>query len=45
VRRCLSAGAFGYVVKSRIGTELVPAIREALAGHIFISNHLAGRYP
>ena len=44
VRRCLSAGAFGYVVKSRIGTELVPAIREALAGHIFISCHLAGRY-
>ena len=44
VRRCLSTGAFGYVVKSRIGTELVPAIREALAGHIFISHHLAGRY-
>ena len=44
VRRCLSAGAFGYVVKSRIGTELVPAIREALAGRIFISHHLAGRY-
>ena len=44
VRVCLAAGAFGYVVKSRIGTELVPAIREALAGHIFISCHLAGRY-
>ena len=44
VRVCLAAGAFGYVVKSRIGTELVPAIREALAGHIFISCHLADRY-
>jgi DNA-binding NarL/FixJ family response regulator len=44
VRVCLAAGAFGYVVKSRIGAELLPAIREALAGHIFISCHLAGRY-
>jgi len=40
VRRCLAGGAFGYVVKSRIGSELVPAIREALAGNIFISQHL-----
>ncbi len=38
------AGALGYVVKSRMITELVPAIREALAGHIFISYHPAGRY-
>jgi DNA-binding NarL/FixJ family response regulator len=40
VRRCLSAGAFGYVVKSRIASELVPAIREALAGNIFVSQGL-----
>jgi DNA-binding NarL/FixJ family response regulator len=40
VRRCLSTGAFGYVVKSRIATELVPAIHHALAGNIFISQHL-----
>jgi len=39
IRRCLFTGAFGYVVKSRISTELIPAIREALAGHIFISQH------
>jgi DNA-binding NarL/FixJ family response regulator len=44
VRACFATGALGYVVKSRMMTELVPAIREALAGHIFISNHLAGRY-
>ncbi|HEY2547773.1 MAG TPA: response regulator transcription factor [Candidatus Acidoferrum sp.] len=37
VRQGLLVGAFGYVVKSRITTELVPAIREALAGHIFVS--------
>jgi DNA-binding NarL/FixJ family response regulator len=40
VRRCLSAGAFGYVVKSRIATELLPAVREALAGNIFVSQNL-----
>jgi len=40
IRRCLSAGAFGYVVKSRIATDLVPAIRQALAGQIFVSNDL-----
>ena len=44
VRACLAAGALGYVVKSRMMMELVPAIREALAGHIFTSCHLAGRY-
>jgi len=41
IRRCLFTGAFGYVVKSRINTELVPAIREALAGHIFVSQHIS----
>ena len=40
VRRCLSTGAFGYVVKSRIASELVVAIREALAGNIFVSQRL-----
>lgn len=41
VSRCLSAGALGYVVKSRISSELIPAIRRALAGNIFISQQLA----
>jgi CheY-like chemotaxis protein len=41
VRRCLSAGAFGYIVKSRIASELVPAIREALEGNVFVSRHLS----
>jgi DNA-binding NarL/FixJ family response regulator len=40
VRRCLSAGAFGYVAKSRILSDLVPAIHEALAGNIFVSREL-----
>lgn len=40
VQRCLSAGALGYVLKSQIATELVLAVREALAGHIFVSKNL-----
>jgi len=40
VRRCLSAGAFGYVPKFRIANELIPAIRAALEGNIFVSQHL-----
>ena len=40
VRRCLSTGAFGYVVKSRIASDLLPAIREVLEGSIFVSRHL-----
>ena len=37
VRACLDSGALGYVVKSRIATELVTAIQEALAGRTFVS--------
>ena len=40
VRRCLSTGAFGYVAKSRLAYELIPAIRDAQAGNIFVSRHL-----
>src|SRR3954451_12231698 len=32
------AGAVGYVFKSRIGRELIPAIQEALAGRKFASS-------
>ena len=39
IRQCLLAGAFGYVMKSRLATELVPAIYDALAGRIFLSQH------
>jgi DNA-binding NarL/FixJ family response regulator len=41
VRASLATGAFGYVVKPRVGTDLVVAIREALAGRIFISPPLS----
>ena len=37
VRAALATGAAGYVIKAHMATDLFPAIREALAGHRFIS--------
>ncbi len=37
VRAGLAAGATGYVVKSRLASDLVPALKEALAGRSFVS--------
>lgn len=37
VRACLATGAFGFIFKSRVTFDLLPAIREALAGHVFVS--------
>lgn len=37
VQTCLSTGAIGYVAKTRFANDLIPAMHEALAGHIFIS--------
>ncbi|MGA8104279.1 MAG: response regulator transcription factor [Candidatus Acidiferrales bacterium] len=34
---CMVTGALGYVVKGRLVTDLEPAIREGVAGRIFIS--------
>jgi DNA-binding NarL/FixJ family response regulator len=41
VKAGLSVGALGYVVKRRVGTELVLAIREVLAGKVFVSPGLS----
>ena len=38
VEAALNAGASGYVIKARLRTDLIPAIQEALQGHIFVSN-------
>ena len=37
IAAALSAGAYGYVLKSRAGRDLLPAIEAALAGNHFIS--------
>jgi DNA-binding NarL/FixJ family response regulator len=37
VDACLAEGALGYVVKSHMNTDLIPAINAALAGRRYIS--------
>jgi len=37
VAAALSAGAYGYVTMPHMSTDLIPAIRAALAGHVFVS--------
>ena len=37
VDACVSLGALGYVVKSHMKTDLIPAIKAALTGRTFIS--------
>jgi DNA-binding NarL/FixJ family response regulator len=36
VRACLAAGALGYVLKTRLPTDLLPALNEVLAGRIVV---------
>lgn len=40
VEEAFSAGAMGYVIKPRLGTDLLIAVREALRGHTFVSPDL-----
>jgi len=44
VEAALAAGTSGYVVKIRLLSDLLPAIREVLAGHTFVS-HWNGHQP
>jgi DNA-binding NarL/FixJ family response regulator len=37
VDACVAQGAFGYVVKAHMKTDLIPAIKAALLGRTFIS--------
>jgi DNA-binding NarL/FixJ family response regulator len=41
VDAAFAAGALGYVVKSRMDTDLCLAIKEALAGRLFVSPSVA----
>jgi DNA-binding NarL/FixJ family response regulator len=41
VAAAFSAGASAYVVKSDVATDLVPAIRDALEGHRYISRSIS----
>jgi DNA-binding NarL/FixJ family response regulator len=35
---CLASGARGYVVKSLMDSDLIPAMHDALAGRVFVSH-------
>ncbi len=37
VRACMAEGGMGYVVKSRMGTELIPAVNAAFSGQHYVS--------
>lgn len=41
LQACLKAGGLGYVLKAKMVTDLVFAVREALADRIFVSQPLA----
>jgi DNA-binding NarL/FixJ family response regulator len=40
VEEAFSAGAVGYVIKPRLATDLLVAVREAVIGHTFVSPDL-----
>ena len=41
INAALNCGVLGYVLKSCVNSDLIPAIESALAGHIFVSAHSA----
>jgi DNA-binding NarL/FixJ family response regulator len=40
LRSAMATGALGYVVKDRLATDLLPALRAALAGRSFVSSSI-----
>ena len=45
VNAAIGAGALAYVVKSRLSTDLIPAIKAVLAGKLFVSPTLMYESP
>ena len=41
VQAALAAGALGYVLKSRMASDLCLAVKEAMAGRLFVSSALS----
>lgn len=42
IRAALGTGASGYVIKPRLASDLLLAVREVLAGRIFVSPSISG---
>lgn len=45
MKSALQAGANGYVFKSRLTADLMPAVNQVLAGHTFVSNNSSEHAP
>jgi DNA-binding NarL/FixJ family response regulator len=45
LQAALAAGALGYVIKCRLASDLLPALREALAGRSFVSPSISRADP
>jgi len=45
VEAAFAVGAWGYVFKSRVATDLIPAVRSALQGHKFVSDKTSSSLP
>jgi DNA-binding NarL/FixJ family response regulator len=45
VRAAFGAGALGYVLKSDLASDLLPCLREVLAGRSFVSPSVTSRRP
>jgi DNA-binding NarL/FixJ family response regulator len=43
ISAALACGAFGYVLKSRMHMDLIPALESALLGKVFLSDHASPR--
>ncbi len=41
IAAAMSAGGVGYVTKPRLSFDLIPAIRDVLRGHTFVSSRLS----
>jgi DNA-binding NarL/FixJ family response regulator len=44
IQQALEAGASGYVLKGKAGTDLVPAINSVMSGKIFLSHSLTEKW-
>ena len=45
IRRALDAGILGYVLKATAGEALIPAVKEALRGGVFVSQRIGPAGP
>lgn len=45
IKHAFQAGAQGYITKDEVADEIISAIRQVLNGKIYLSTHLAEKFP